>query len=103
MQVVQFLGQALEVADPVRIAVVKSANVDFVKDGILVPERVFRDGTESAFFIARFTSAGPSRGHTLPSSLPSRSTIAGVNRSAVKRQPQLPDGVPGRFIRPSEP
>ena len=37
-QVVQFLGQAAQIAVAVAVAVVKAAHVDFVEDGILVPK-----------------------------------------------------------------
>ena len=42
-QVVELLGQAPEVADPVAVAVAEGADVDLVDDRVLVPERIVRE------------------------------------------------------------
>jgi hypothetical protein len=42
--VVELLGEAREVADPVAVAVEERLDVRLVDDGVLVPERVLRRG-----------------------------------------------------------
>ena len=44
LQVVELLRQAAEIADAVRVAIEKCADVDLVDDGVLVPELVLRHG-----------------------------------------------------------
>ena len=48
LQVVEFFGQAVEIADAVGVAVVESANVHFVDDRVLVPGRIVLE--DEAFF-----------------------------------------------------
>ena len=40
LEIIQALGQAAKIPDPVPVAVGKAANVDLINDGIFVPERI---------------------------------------------------------------
>lgn len=58
MEVIQLLSQSGKIADAVIIAVVKSTDVQFIDDRVLVPERITRAAAGLLWRDYRFSSQG---------------------------------------------
>ena len=92
-QVVELLGQALEVADAVAVAVAEGADVDLVDDRVLVPERIVRErrrGEErlgEVFLLDRGHRVGLPVAGCVPGACPGRARSAGRRVPHVSRPP----------------
>jgi hypothetical protein len=58
LEIVELFDQAGKIADAVAVAVHEGPNVDFIKDRVLVPQRVVVEGDD--FLFARLTAHGGS-------------------------------------------
>src|ERR1051325_1588491 len=62
LQIIQLLGQAAKVADTIAVAVMESADVSFVDDGVLIPEwviaQIAEPGIPSGCFRCRLRQSG---------------------------------------------